>query len=139
MCKRNRKFKMDSKYNPTVYANIASKSLINYDLPDTYYFKDNRWVLVIDGSYGVMSYEYLELTVDEQKEVLEFIVESAKAFYSWSYNWKSRAHDKNCLAFDVNNFVSSLMRNTFMSVGSVHLKSIDYLPMDEGDRKCLAA
>ena len=75
-----KKYKIASTQNPTLYANCFSKQFINYDIPNLYFEKDGKWILVIDGRYGVLTEAYCELEVSFQKEILLFIVKSAKAF-----------------------------------------------------------
>jgi len=120
-----KKFKLDLGC-ATDYVNSFSRNLLNFDIPDVYYRKDNRWVLIIDRRFCVLTAEYCYLPKEDRKKILDFLIKSARAFFKWTYIKRWSMWDKKSLEQDVDDWIQGFYREAFMDNYKEELKTLGY-------------
>ena len=123
------KFKLGAGWCAQVYVEKFTRNFINYDIPDTFMKVNGKWVWIVSRKYGVLTLGYCELPLEERKNVLNFIIQSAIAFYKWSYTWKCNHNASKNLVDDVNKFIERFYKDTFGDSYREALNALGYIPL----------
>jgi len=115
----------------SIYVKKYTRSFLNFDTPDTYMKINGEWVWVVSGRYGVFTVDYCELSIENRKRFLDFLIHSTIAYFKWFYTWDSQKNNPKNLARDVNKQVRSIFENTFGDLHQEVLNGLGYVPLKE--------